>query len=173
MLKIDARLAELRAALETEADAEQRVTLSAQIAALESANALLEARKSKGNETVEVTRKRRVRATLTTTRTTATVTRTTRTTRTTKRTKRTRRSRKERRQGEGQGFAVSQVAAQSEGKRADEDESDEEDDEDDAAATLAALYQVTGHTGKGQLERSPRSCRRRRNTTLWLATWPR
>jgi hypothetical protein len=51
MLKIDARLAELRAALETEADAEKRVTLSAQIAALESANALLDARKGKGNET--------------------------------------------------------------------------------------------------------------------------
>ena len=149
MLKIDARLAELRAALETEADAEQRVTLSAQIAALESANALLEARKSKGNETRRGDPKKKSpgntdddeddgdgdeddeddeddEAD----------------------------EKKSAKKG-GKAKAKASLSAKSprkaKGKRADEDESDEEDDEDDAAATLAALYQVTGHTGQGAI----------------------
>ena len=149
MLKIDARLAELRAALETEADAEQRVTLSAQIAALESANALLEARKSKGNETRRGDPKKKSAGNID----------------------------DDEDDGDGdeddeddeadeadekksakkggKAKAKASLSAKSprkaKGKRADEDESDEEDDEDDAAATLAALYQVTGHTGQGAI----------------------
>jgi len=69
MLKIDARLAELRAALETEADAS-----SASPLALRSQPSSRQMRSSKrvnrrATKPVEVTRKRRVRATLTTTRT--------------------------------------------------------------------------------------------------------
>ena len=149
MLKIDARLAELRAALETEADAEQRVTLSAQIAALESANALLEARKSKGNETRRGDPKKKSAGNID----------------------------DDEDDGDGdeddeddeadeadekksakkggKAKAKASLSAKSprkaKGKRADEDDSDEEDDEDDAAATLAALYQVTGHTGQGAI----------------------
>ena len=148
MLKIDARLAELRAALETEADAEQRVTLSAQIAALESANALLEARKAKGNETNRGDPKK----------------------------KQAGNTDDDEDDGDGDeddeedekksakkgGKAKASLSATkpkkaASKKRADEedeeddeeDEEDDEEDEDDAAATLAALYQATGRRGQG------------------------
>jgi hypothetical protein len=144
MLKIDARLAELRAALETEADAEQRVTLSAQIAALESANALLEARKAKGNETNRGDPKK----------------------------KQPGNTDDDEDDGDGDeddeedekksakkgGKAKASLSATkpkkaASKKRADEedeeDDEEDEDDEDDAAATLAALYQATGRRGQG------------------------
>jgi hypothetical protein len=146
MLKIDARLAELRAALETEADAEQRVTLSAQIAALESANALLEARKAKGNETNRGDPKK----------------------------KQPGNTDDDEDDGDGDeddeedekksakkggkakakaSLSATKPKKAASKKRADEedeeDDEEDEDDEDDAAATLAALYQATGRRGQG------------------------
>lgn len=152
MLKIDARLAELRAALETEADAEQRVTLSAQIAALESANALLEARKSKGNETRRGDPKKKGAGNIDDDEDDgdgdeddeddeddeadeADE----------------KKSAKKGGKAKAKASLAAKLPRKAKGKRADEDESDEEDDEDDAAATLAALYQVTGHTGQGAI----------------------
>ena len=52
MLKIDAKLAELRAALETEVEASVRAEIANQISTLEATNSFLEAaKKGKGNET--------------------------------------------------------------------------------------------------------------------------
>ena len=143
MLKIDASLAELRAVLETEGDAEKRVAIASQIAVLESANALLDARKGKGNETDRGDPKK----------------------------KRPGNTDDDEDDGDGDededdgeekksaqkgGKSKAALAAapkrKSAKKRADEDEEeDDEEDEDDAAAALATLYQVTGRRGQGAI----------------------
>ena len=159
MLKIDAKLAELRAALETEVEASVRAEIANQISTLEATNSFLAAsKKSKGNETDrgdpskddddddsdedeedddEACKSAKAKA------------------RKAKAKAKSADSEEAKSKAKASYYAamaeVHAAKAKKAAKRPTRQDDDEEEDDEEAKATLAALYQATGKRGQGAI----------------------
>jgi len=159
MLKIDAKLAELRAALETEVEASVRAEIANQISTLEATNSFLaESKKGKGNETDrgdpskddddddsdedeedddEACKSAKAKA------------------RKAKAKAKSADSEEAKSKAKASYYAamaeVHAAKAKKAAKRPTRQDDDEEEDDEEAKATLAALYQATGKRGQGAI----------------------
>jgi hypothetical protein len=158
MLKIDAKLAELRAALETEVEASVRAEIANQISTLEATNSFLAAsKKGKGNETDrgdpskddddddsdededeegddEACKSAKAKA------------------RKAKAKSKSADSEEAKSKAKASYYAaMAEVHAAKAKKAAKRQDDDEEEDDEEAKATLAALYQATGKRGQGAI----------------------